>query len=202
MLESEGFIVARPDMEGFEMTPIGRIASGIAEIHPLVMAKGILHWGESFSAIQLVSLLSCFADVKVPEDKRIYQPRAKDPWVLSKITELTAAYAHYHQLELDREIYTGIQYENALVFDLVDEMPEWCRCETEEQSKYFLQTRITGEKGMSVGDFTKACLKISTISKEWMAVCEPFGLIGLMNQLGSVDNLILKYIATTQSLYV
>ena len=206
VLESEGFVVSRPGTETtddyYEMTPIGRIASGIAEIHPLVMAKGIFQWGESVSTIQLVSVMSCFADVKVPEDKRIHQPRAKDPWVLSKITELTAAYAHYHQLELDREIYTGIQYENALVFDLVDEMPEWCGCETEEQSKYFLQTRITGEKGMSVGDFTKACLKISTISKEWMAVCEPVGLIGLMNQLASVDDLILKYIATTQSLYV
>ena len=206
VLESEGFVVSRPGTETsddyYEMTPIGRIASGIAEIHPLVMAKGIFQWGESVSAIQLVSVLSCFADVKVPEDKRIHQPRAKDPWVLSKITELSEAYAHYHQLELDREIYTGIQYEDALVFDLVDEMPEWCGCETEEQSKYFLQTRITGEKGMSVGDFTKACLKISTISKELMAVCEPVGFIGLMNKLASVDDLILKYIATTQSLYV
>jgi hypothetical protein len=150
----------------------------------------------------MVSALSCFADVKVPEEKRVREPRAKDPWVCSKIMELRADYAHYQQLEVDREMYTGIVYEDALSFDLVDEMPEWCGCDTEEKSKYFLQTRITGEKGMSVGDFTKACLKISTISKELMAVCEPLGLIGTMHKLASVDGLILKYIATTQSLYV
>jgi hypothetical protein len=58
------------------------------------------------------------------------------------------------------------------------------------------------EKSISIGDFTKAILKISTITKELINVCEQNDLIEFMYKLSQIDGMILKYIATTQSLYV
>ena len=55
---------------------------------------------------------------------------------------------------------------------------------------------------ISIGDFTKAILKISTIGKEISSVCEDNGLVDLMHKLSQIDATILKYITTTQSLYI
>jgi len=192
-----------PNSDSWGLTHLGKIAAGIAEIHPLIIAKCMMDWNQlaRFSEFQLIAFLSCFTDVKVPEDHRIVEPRSNDPFLESKLVELRAQYHRYEQIELTREIYTGISYDDALMFDLVDDMAEWCRCETEEQCKYFIQTRLA-EKGISVGDFTKACMKISTISKELSGVCLPLGFVELVYKLENVDKHILKYIATTQSLYV
>ena len=108
----------------------------------------------------------------------------------------------YEKLELEREAYTGIKYSNYLIFDVVDEMMEWAKtCVDEKTSKYFLQTKIYA-KSISIGDFAKACIKISNISKELMAVCEYMGKIDCMHKISKIERHVLKYIATTQSLYL
>jgi hypothetical protein len=85
---------------------------------------------------------------------------------------------------------------------VVDEMMEWARnCVDEKTSKYFLQTKIYA-KSISIGDFTKACIKISTISKEFISVCEYMGKIDCVYKLSKIERNVLKYIATTQSLYL
>jgi hypothetical protein len=188
----------------YTFTHIGKIASNIAEIHPLIISKYMMEWRQfaDFSEIQLIAFLSVFADVKVPEDSRIFEPRTKDAFLKRRLEELRDEYMRMDKLELSREMYTGISYDDALMYDLVDDMMEWCLCETEQQCKYFLQHRITDELGVSVGDFTKACMKISTISKELSNVCESLGFMDCLYKLSRVDTHILKYIATTQSLYV
>lgn len=202
VLVDDGFI-ANTDT-GYTFTHLGKIASNIAEIHPLILSKYIMEWRqfEDFSEIQLVAFLSVFADVKVPEDSRVFEPRTKDVFLKRRLEELREEYVRMDKLELSREMYTGISYDDALMYDLVDDMMEWCLCETEQQCKYFLQHRITDELGVSVGDFTKACMKISTISKELSNVCESMGFVDCLYKLSRVDTHILKYIATTQSLYV
>jgi len=47
-------------------------------------------------------------------------------------------------------------------------------------------------------------LKISVIAKEFAGVCEMVGDLGveLLHKLKMVDSFILKYVATSQSLYV
>jgi len=96
------------------------------------------------------------------------------------------------------EMRTGISYSDALMFDIIDESMEWCDCVSEEECKLFIQTKLS-EKEISVGDFTKAMMKISTIAKELSMSIENTELLFKLSQ---VDELILKYIATTQSLYV
>jgi len=78
---------------------------------------------------------------------------------------------------------------------------QWCECNDETQCKSFIQNNVYN-KSISVGDFTKAMLKIVTISKEFINVCEQLNLIELQHKLSKIEDMVLKYITTSQSLYV
>jgi len=211
VLETDGFIAKETktdeldcSIDYYKSTHLGAIASGVNEIHPLILAKCMMDWDQfaRFSLSQLIAFLSVFADVKVPEEIRVLEPRSKDSFISFRLQELCAHYTGYSDIETTREMYTGLDYNNPLTYDLVDDMMEWCQCDTEERCKYFLQTRISVEKEISIGDFTKACLKISAITKELSTICERMGFVDCLHKLSQVDGAILKYIATTQSLYV
>jgi hypothetical protein len=45
-------------------------------------------------------------------------------------------------------------------------------------------------------------MKVATISKEIMSICEENGKIELMHKLNKIEPMIMKYITTSQSLYV
>ena len=81
---------------------------------------------------------------------------------------------------------------------------EWCDCVSEMDCKLFIQTKIL-VVGISLGDFTKAVLKIATTAKELRSLYE---LSCCCNQteyyhkLTKIEELVLKYVATNQSLYV
>jgi superfamily II RNA helicase len=185
-------------------TESGKIASNIGEIHPLVLGSLIKKWNyfESFDEFQIIGLLSCFVEIKVPEDHKLVDVNSKDSFLNYRIREMNALLLRYEKMELEREAYTGIKYENYLLYDIVDEMMEWAKtCVDEKTSKYFLQTKIYA-KSISIGDFAKACIKISNISKELMAVCEYMGKIDCMHKISKIERHVLKYIATTQSLYL
>ena len=80
----------------------------------------------------------------------------------------------------------------------------WTDCTTEQECKYFIQAVIS-EKGISVGDFTKAMMKIVTIAKELENVCETVFAgeqVELLYKLRQIEGLVLKYVLTSQSLYV
>ena len=79
-------------------------------------------------------------------------------------------------------------------------MEQWCNCEDESQCKMLLSEIEI--KGISVGDFTKAVLKISTLSREMIGMCEATNQMELMNKLVAIDGMILKFVTTNQSLYL
>jgi ABC-type antimicrobial peptide transport system permease subunit len=96
---------------------------------------------------------------------------------------------------------TGIKYDDELIFDMIEFSMKWCDCNSETDCKYFIQNDVA-YKSISIGDFTKAMLKIVTITKEMMNVCELIGKIDLMYKLSQIEGFVLKYITTSQSLYV
>jgi hypothetical protein len=110
-------------------------------------------------------------------------------------------YQYMQNIEITSEIHTGIVYEDALIFDIIDDSIEWCECSNETECKIFIQTKIA-DKGISVGDFTKAMLKIATIVKEISGICEEMQNLDLLYKLNQIEPMILKYITTSQSLYV
>jgi hypothetical protein len=187
----------------YEFTKIGIVASNIAEIHPLPISQIMCGNGyfADFTPIQLVGLFSCFTDVKIPSDQRASIPLTDDYLLKKTIQDLAALYGSYEAKENLLDVRTGIRYENAMIFDMIQYSMDWCDCQTEEECKYFIQSVIS-EKEISVGDFTKAMMKIVTISKEIMNVCELLGAIDLLYKLNQIEGMVLKYVLTSQSLYV
>jgi hypothetical protein len=162
------------------------------------------NWFEDFNMNQIVALFSIFTDINVPEDYKRYSLSADtDGFLYYRIQEVKKMTDQYANIELDNGLFTGIQYDDMIIYDLVREMNGWIICENEESCKYFIQTVIL-ERGITIGDFTKAILKIAVIAKEFIGVCEMVGDVGvgLLYKLKMIEPAILKYIATSQSLYV
>jgi superfamily II RNA helicase len=200
IMMDDGFL--NHDDECYQLTDLGKMASGIAEIHPLCLTLLINNWNiNEFSSEQLIGLFSCFTDVKVPEDLRMYGPSIDDDFLKSKIKEVIEIYKKYSGREEDLELCSGIRYEDALQYDMIDCAMNWAHLDNEIDCKRFIQT-IMSEKGISIGDFTKSMLKIVTISKEWISVFEELGNIDIVYKLTKIESMILKYVTTAQSLYV
>ena len=191
----------------WELTdPLGILSSNLRETHPIPLAELVLKtgWFSSWTAKQIVGLLSVFLDVRVPEEMRSLDPSSKDGKVFDAIIVLRGAYDELRRDEIALGSYTGISYEGALCFDMTEIMMEWCELSDELACKQFLAELRTME--ISTGDFAKSCMKLSAITKELASMCESFPgqteAIGLMRLLSDVDGLILKSVATTQSLYL
>jgi hypothetical protein len=154
-------------------------------------------------AKQLISLFSIFTNVNIDEEYATAFPETSDSFIKYRILELQKMCEEYEKAERESGVYTGIKYDELLCFYLIDTMVEWSNCETEIQCKYMIQTNIKS-RGISVGDFTKAILKIAVITKEFIGVCEMVGNPGveLLYKLKEIEPAIMKYVATAQSLYI
>ena len=202
-LESFGFISKTIDDNEYKLNDTGIIASNIAEIHPLVISNLLDKWNffNDFSQQQIIGLISCFTDVKVATDSRVSQPTTDDSFLKFRLHEILTSFQEYADYESDHRMNTGIKYDDTLQYDIVDISVKWSECNTIEECKLFIQTELAA-KSISIGDFTKAMLKITTIVKEFMNVFEIIGNIEALHKFTGIDNLLLKYITTSQSLYV
>jgi hypothetical protein len=187
----------------YELTPMGIIAANIAEIHPLIISKMLTKYDyfSELSVQQLIGLFSCFTDIKVPQDIKASVPQTEDETVKQYVKEINEYCQYFEKREMENDMRTGIHYDDLLMYDMIDFAMEWCDCENEHDCKYFIQNKVA-EKSISVGDFNKALLKIVTIAKELINVCEIIGQIELKYKLSQIEGLILKYVTTSQSLYL
>jgi superfamily II RNA helicase len=193
--ESDG--IARAN---YYLTNLGKMAASIAEVHSLIMAQFMItnNYFGNFSDKELVGIFSCFTDVKIPEDKRRYNPPDQ---LKAPISELAKLFNEYEDLENEENIRTGIHYENAITYDMIELAMIWTECSDELQCRQFIQGDVA-DKGISVGEFNKAMMKIATISKELAKVAEEMGQIELLYKLSKIDGLVFKYVTTAQSLYL
>jgi len=108
-------------------------------------------------------------------------------------------YIECKEKEITNYINSGIDY--TIHFDLLYYVVSWCDCECIEDCKFLLQN-LENEKGIFLGEFVKALLKINNISCEIEKIAELTGNIQLLSKLKEIPVMTLKYIVTTQSLYV
>jgi superfamily II RNA helicase len=188
--------------ESLDLTEVkGSICQQIAEVNPVLMTELITTWDDfaNFDSAHLAGFLSIFTDVRSHE---YVNPNncSYDTFLNDRIRNFNKLCDSLINCEEQFHIYSG---ENLADFSyvIVDDVLEWCECENEAQCRILLQ-RLNAEKGISVGDFTKATLKISIVARELISVCENMGKIDLMNRLSKIDGLILKHVSTNQSLYL
>ena len=125
--------------------------------------------------------------------------KSSDTLVTDLIKEITTLYEEYNAYEVKIQADTGVDYN--IHYDLVDLMVEWCDCIDTIECKRFLQ-KIELEKGIVLGEFVKAVLKINNIASEMEKIAESTGNIMFLSKLREIPILIQKYVVINQSLYI
>ena len=209
LLEDDGFIQysneVKSEAEESEATKLvitlkGKMASQLREVQCLVFSrlledKSIDH----LSSKQLVSLFSCFTNISVEESVQDFTPYTDDTVVKEVIGNVAKLYNEYEDIETSMGVKTGSDYY--IQYDLLNYVVEWCDAECVEDCKLVLQN-LAREKGVFLGEFVKALLKINNISCEMEKIAELTGNIAFLSKLREIPNLTLKYVVTNQSLYV
>jgi len=199
VLEDRGYIEKNEDE--YTLSEKGIIASQLAEIHPLIMTEMLLstnYFAEN-SVEQIIEFLSIFTDIKVKSDIKAEVPDDKTE-MKSLMLDVLCKDDIYTLCESEKSLDTGITY-GSYNLDIYTYMEDWCNCETEMHCKGILKI-MEGNKGISIGEFSKALLKISTIAKEIYNACYEKEEYDLCKKLLEVDGKIMKFIVTNQSLYV
>ena len=199
-LMGSGFISKLSDVEEYILTPLGYVATHLKEVHCLVFGK-LIHYGDldKLDSRQLVTLFSCFTNITVSEEFKSHAPRCSDSLIKEMVINVTDEFEKCQNFEAEMQLVTGIDY--SIHYDLLEYMVQWCDASNIEECKLILQ-EIEREKGVSLGEFVKAILKINNISSEIEKIAESIGNIGLLSKLREISGFTLKFVATTQSLYV
>jgi superfamily II RNA helicase len=203
-LESKGFIKKSETIS--ELTDLGKIAVHIRETHCLVLST-LVHEGLIGSEIpveDLVGFFSCFTAANVPEDYKCLNLNSCEdletrPGLKELITHTSQLYDKYQTDEINLQIKSGIDY--TIHYDLIGFAIEWAGVSDVVQAKELLG-RLELNKKIFLGEFVKAILKIVNIANELYKVANSFGFVGLAHKLEQIPALMLKFVATNQSLYV
>jgi superfamily II RNA helicase len=181
------------------ITEKGRIAAQFQEVHPLAMADLYVgtHRFAALDAAQLAGLFSCFYPLAVSDDLRTHRCSHTS---LDEITlYMQERLDYYLKAEQDAYLLTGANYE--IGYDLLPFVIQWCDSQDEITCKHIIRS-VKGRTGCFVGEFVKALLKVNAIALEFERVCDFTQNMGLLEKLREIPKLTLKYIATSQSLYL
>ena len=188
------------DNKTLKLTLLGKIASQIREIHCLAFAKLYESNGlETLSTKQLVALFSCFTNIRVSDEFKDNAPRSNDEIINNFVKKISDICENYEDFEMNRNINTGFDY--GMHYDLLKYVEKWCDTESIEDCKLVLQ-ELAQKKGIFLGEFVKALLKINNISNEFEKIAEMTGNIAFLSKLREIPNMTMKYVVTNQSLYV
>lgn len=212
ILEKEGFILQETyacddsmletdvSRHRHALTSKGVLASNIKEVHCLVFATMLENrMLDGLQGIQLAALFSCFTSVYVHEDMANVEPVSQDTAIISVVKHAAQEYRRYQDIEDREKVQTGTDY--TVHYELIEYIMEWGKCSNCAECDAVI-TRLEKEKGIFLGEFVKALLKINNISSEMENLAESIQNIPLLRELSEIRHLTLKYVATNQSLYV
>ena len=179
----------------------GLCAINLKELHCLAFTDLLTHtnYFEEFDPITIASILSCFTNIKISEDLKQSYPDCTNEKVNSSCNYLYNKLEHYYSLEVKYDIYSGADYN--IHFDIINEIIEWCNATNEHECNTIL-TNIQYNKNIYFGEFSKAIIKINNITNELKKIAVIINNPGLEQKLLQVNELTLKHICTTQSLYI
>ena len=186
--------------EIYKLTIKGKIASNFREVNCLVFAELIeLNLLNNLTTKELIGLFSCFTNISVNDDFKNFICKTDNKILENIINNIKVKLDYFLDFENNNRIKTGTDYN--IHYDLINYVISWCDCDDISKCKFLLQT-LEKEKGVFLGEFVKALLKINNISSEMKLMAESIGNIVLLNKLKEIPSLTLKYVVTNQSLYV
>lgn len=204
ILREDHYIEYDTETGKYTLLEKGIIAAHISEIHSLIGAEMITKWNyfEEFTAEQILNVLCCFVDIKVEDEYKKNFPICEEEYVKYRIIEIQDMIDKLEQREIEKDLDSAMKYDEILQFNLLDKIVVWYHANSEEECKQIIQVNLQQETNISVGDFTKAILKIVAIVREIILVCERNNELMCLSKMVNIEQNMLKYVATTQSLYV
>lgn len=200
LLKEHEFVDGDLSEENLKLTFKGKLASQLREIHCLVFAELLENKSiDDLTPQQLVELFSCFTNINIQDDLKETNPSSDNKIINEIILKVSKMYTDYQEKELERLINTGLDY--TIHYDLLRYTNEWCNAQSVEDCKLLLQ-KLAKEKGIFLGEFVKALLKINNISNEMEKIAELTGNIAFLSKLREIPVMTMKYVVTNQSLYI
>ena len=187
-----------PSLGNISLTKKGEMAANIQEVNCMVFGD-LLHNKRLnyFSPTQLATIFSCFANIPIPRDQRL--PNAFNLNLSEDVKNILITIQEFHNEIYDIQNQYNLEYnENEMQYNLCELIYKWCSCTDETQCKTIFQT--AREKGISVGVFIKAILKINNIAAEFEKISQDN--LELLEKLKQIPHMTLKSVVTNQSLYV
>ena len=147
----------------------------------------------------MIQVLSCLTNISVSSDYKNISPCSQNKHVDNIIYKLVN---DYKDLEI-KEIHNIMKksHNDEIHFDLIEYIPQWCNANSEPDCMFVLQ-RMQKEKEIFLGEWVKALLKICNICREFSSACEIMENISLKEKLQQIDEMLMKYVVSNQSLYV
>lgn len=189
-----------------KLTILGKIASCVNEINNIVIAEVINNnMFDSFDVFDLITYISLFVHVRVNEEHKQYKfdqynlMLQKNTNIDNIVNSSNKLMEYYYNLFTKHEIEcTNDDYE--LCYDVYDLVNEWCYVENECDAKLVIQK--CHNRDIFIGEFVKCLLKIVNITNELNSVAIKTCNVKLEFITSQVEEKLLKYVATNQSLYV
>mgnify|MGYP001269329925 CR=1 FL=1 len=185
-----------------KLTEKGKIASSIMEIHGLVFAD-LYYLNNGFQDLdfnEIGQILSCFYPIKVPDEKKaINIPEFTSTNVVKYLKYMKERMNYFYDQEIKYNLDVGYSYE--FQYDLMDYIKRWCNM-SEESGVMTLLNEMKINKDIFLGDFVKCCIKISNITREIKTICEYTKNYECLEKLNDLDKYLLKFIVSTESLYL
>jgi superfamily II RNA helicase len=181
-----------------KLTELGNIALLIQEVPNIVMSKLIIICDnfKDLNTVDLILLFSVYNNTRLV-DNRETLPTTLNLNLVNTLKQLNILHTSIVNQASMRQI---VAFEEEINYNMIC-IEEWLYIDTEEDAIIFLN-KIKCEYGLSVGDFSKAAMKIINISLEMTNVANYIHDIELAHKLSTIGTLIEKFIITNQSLYV
>ncbi len=181
------------------ITQKGEFCLFIKEVPALVLLS-VWKNMETLVSTDLVCFLSCFATIRVPEDKRIVRSQLRVSHELSvTMKECEERIEYLQRYESDHNLWTGESYD--FQFELVPYIKGWMDAQNEMECLQILYA-LQKEKAIMGGDFTKAMLKICNIALQMEHVAASLSQVGFLKQIKEIPKRLQKFMVTNQSLYL
>lgn len=178
------------------------VASQIKETHCLVMSDLLDYYFlfDDFTEEEIIGVLSCFTTMNVSSEMRSFVPSSKNHKVCQAIEFVQKQMEFYENYETTNNFYTGSDYN--INFNVCDIFMKWCNIDDADKAEVFFK-EVREYKQVFVGEFVKGVLKIVNILKEHEKIYSTIDEnLVYIEKIKKCYDLLLKFVCTSQSLYV
>lgn len=199
ILINNGYLVLK--YEKYNLTMNGLLAMKIKEVNSLVLIDLLdkYNYFPDLSVEELISLMSCFVPINVQGDDYTNVPNTDNENLNKYAYDIGNIYDKYCDYETKCNLDIGEEY--CLNYDLMQIMLNWCKADNEHKCKLIIQT-AQNEKNIFLGEFIKSLVKISNVFKEMDKLTLINNNVEFKYKISKVNDMILKYVVSSDSLYL